>query len=150
MIATIAAPVHRPHGAIARAVPLTFLLGATVVVSWVAVRGPSILNGIGPWLHATWFVAWVIQALLAFGLMIVVERLAPSASRRAMIATILGAWVGEFLVASFVLSALVGELDVVHGPYVWLIGTGFGIQPAAAILGGLVARRRSHAASALR
>jgi hypothetical protein len=45
---------------------------------------------------------------------------------------------------------VVGELDVVHAPYVWLVGTGFGLQPSAAILGGLAARRRrSHSASAV-
>lgn len=142
-VATIpAAPTRRSHGALARAVPVTFLLGATVVASWVGVRGTGIINGPGPWLHETWLAIWAIQALLAFGLLVATEWLAPSASRDAMIRMVLLAWIGELLAAAVVATAFVGELDVVHAPYVWLVGTGFGIQPAAAILGGVLARRR--------
>ena len=144
-MATItSAPVRRSHGVLARAVPMTLLLGATVVISWIGVRGTGIINGPGPWFHATWFQVWAIQALLAFGLMVAIEWIAPSASRRAMVTTVLVAWVGELIAAAIVLSVVQNDLDVVHAPVVWLIATGFGIQPATAILGGLLARRRPH------
>lgn len=135
-------PTRRVHGALARAVPMTLLLGATVVISWVGVRGTGIVNGPGPWLHETWLAIWAIQALLAFGLLVATEWLAPSASRGAMVRMVLLAYMSELLAAAVVATAFVGELDLVHAPYVWLVGTGFGIQPTAAILGGVVARRR--------
>lgn len=144
MASSVGVPVRRSHGVLARAVPLTLLLGATVVISWVGVRGTGIINGPGPWFHATWFEVWAIQALLAFGLLLAVEWITPSVSRRALVTTILVAWVGELLVASLVLPVIQDDLDVIHGPFVWLVATGLGIQPAAAILGGLVARRRPH------
>jgi hypothetical protein len=150
-VATVPAiSTRRSHGAAARAVPMTFLLGATVVASWVGVQGTGIINGPGPWLHETWFAVWAIQALLAFGLLVAVEWTAPSATDRAMVGMVLLAWLGELVAAAVIATMVVGELDVVHAPYVWLVGTGFGLQPSAAILGGLAARRRrSHSASAV-
>jgi hypothetical protein len=142
MATTAMAPVRRSHSVLARAVPLTFLLGATVVISWVGVRGTGITNGPGPWFHVTWFEVWLIQALLAFGLMVAVEWFSPSASGRAVLTAILAAWIGELIAAAIVLSLFIGELDVVHAPFIWLIATGFGIQPIAAILGGVLAGRR--------
>jgi hypothetical protein len=129
---------------------MTFLLGATVVASWVGVRGTGIIDGPGPWLHETWFAVWAIQALLASGLLVAVEWLAPSATGRAMVAMVLLAWFGELLVAAIVLPALTNDLDVIHGPFVWVVATGFGVQPAAAILGGALARRRTHADAPVR
>lgn len=148
-MATVATPVRRSHSVPVRAAPLTLLLGATVVVSWEAARG-NILNGVGPWLHATWFVAWAIQALLASSLLVAVEWLAPSATGRGMVGMVLFAWLGELLVAAIVLPVLVNDLEIIHGPFVWVVATGFGIQPAAAILGGALTRRRSHGAPAVR
>lgn len=144
-MATVAPiPVRRSRGVLARAMLLTLLLGATVVISWVGVRGTGIINEPGPWFHATWFQVWAIQALLAFGLLVATEWLAPSATHGTMVRMVLLAWVGELVVAAIVIPQVVGEVSVIHAPYVWLVATGFGIQPAAAIVGGRLARRRPH------
>ena len=50
---------------LARVASLTLALGATVAVSWTAVRGVSVFNGPGPFLDSSWFVSWAIQAGLA-------------------------------------------------------------------------------------
>lgn len=127
---------HRPPSAPARTVLLTLLLGATVVVSWLGIRGLGVFNGPGPWLQETWFLIWAVQALLAFGLVFAAEWLRPSASRRAMVTTVLAAWIGELVVVAVMTAFLIGELEVWHAPFVWLVATGAVIQPAAAILGG--------------
>ena len=110
-----------------------------MVVSWLGIRGLSVFNGPGRFLDATWFVIWAVQALLACGLVLALEWARPSLSRRAMVGTVLAAWIGELVVVAVLAFFLVGELEVWHAPYVWLISTGFVVQPAAAIVGGLAA-----------
>lgn len=58
-----------------------------------------------------------------------------------MIAAAFAAWIGELAVAAVLAALFVGELEVWHAPWVWLVATGFVVQPVAATAGGLVAHR---------
>lgn len=120
---------------------LTLALGATVVLSWVAARGPSVLNGPGPFLDTSWLVAWAVQAALAVMLGAVVGR---SWGRQMTVAAVVGlgfaAWVGELLVAIVISPILAGELSPLNAPLVWLIATGGPLQPLAFVVGALAGR----------
>jgi len=139
MGSVVAIENRRRRSVAARVVLLTLLLGATVVVSWFGIRR-NVFNGPGRFLDETWLVIWAVQALLAFGLVLGVEWMWPSGSRRAVAGTVLAAWIGELFVVAVLAPFLADELEVWHAPWVWLIATGFIVQPIAAIGGGLVAR----------
>jgi hypothetical protein len=118
---------------------LTLSIGATVVVSWMAVRGASVLNGPGPFLDTTWYVIWSIQAVLAGVVGLIAGRAwSRDASPGGLSTLVFAAWVGELLVATIIGPLLSNDLDLMHGPFVWLVATGGPIQPLAAAIGALV------------
>ena len=122
-------------------VALTLALGATVVVSWLAVRGMSVFTGPGPFLDTTWWVVWAIQVGLAGVVGLIVGRTwgrRSSAGRLA--ALLLAAWVGELLVVALLTPILSDDLRLFHASWVWLVATAGPLQPLAAIVGVLVGR----------
>lgn len=129
---------RRRHLAL-RVIGLALALGATVVVSWIAVRGFGIWNGPGPFLDPSWFVVWAVQAVLAAIVAFSAQRVGRSSvNGRTAAAVVLAAWLGE-LVALFVIAPfLAGELTSSEAPTLWLIATGGPIQPLAAMVGAWV------------
>ncbi len=124
-----------------RILGLTLALGATVVVSWLAVRGASVFNGPGPFLDSSWFVIWTIEAGLAGMLGLAIGRSwGRDATSARLIGLMLAAWIGELVVASALAPFLAGELSSVHGPSIWLVATGGFIQVLAAVTGALVGK----------
>jgi hypothetical protein len=124
-----------------RAVILTVSLGGTVMVSWVAVRGTSVLNGPGPFLDPTWYAVWSIQAALASVIGLVAGRAwGGQTSAARLIALVVAAWVGELLVVTMIGPLLSNDLDVIHGPFIWLVATGGLLQPVATAVGVLIGR----------
>jgi hypothetical protein len=124
-----------------RAVILTVSLGGTVMVSWVAVRGTSVLHGPGPFLDPTWYLVWSLQAVLAGVIGVVAGRAwGRDASPKGLIALVVAAWVGELLVVTMIGPLLSNDLDVIHGPFIWLVATGGLLQPVATAVGVLIGR----------
>ncbi|MET0773015.1 MAG: hypothetical protein ABWZ82_08015 [Candidatus Limnocylindrales bacterium] len=124
-----------------RIIGLTLALGMTVVASWIAVLGASFLNGSGPFLDATWYVTWTVQAGLAGVVGIIVGRAwGRDTSAVALVALVSAAWVGELVVATVLGPFLSNDLDPIHGPFVWLVATGGPIQPVAAAAGAVIGR----------
>jgi hypothetical protein len=118
---------------------LTLVLGATVVVSWVAVRG-TVLHGPGPFLDSSWFAIWALQAALAVVVGVVFYRAWGRDASAITLGGIAGAaWVGELLVVTAIAPFLADELSPASGPWIWLIATGGPIQPLAAAVGSLIA-----------
>src|SRR6188472_3495280 len=104
---------------------LALSLGATVVISWVTVRGPSVLNGPGPFLDTTWYAIWSIQAVLAGAIGFIAGRAwSRDASPGRLSALVVAAWVGELLVVTIIGPFLSNDLDLMHSPFVWLVATG--------------------------
>jgi hypothetical protein len=131
-----------------RVVGLTVVLGVTVVMSWVAVRG-TVLNGPGPFLDPSWFAIWTIQAALAILVGFVLGRAwwrdVSTGTRGGLVAA---AWLGELIVVTALAPLLAGELTPAHGPRTWLVATGGPIQPLAAMVGMLVGQASIRAAMA--
>ncbi len=127
-----------------RIVSLTLALGATVVVSWLAVRGVSVFTGPGPFLDSSWWVVWAIQVGLAGIVGLIVGRTwGRESSAGRLAALLLAAWVGELLVVALLTPILSDDLRLFHAPWVWLVATAGPVQPLAAIVGALVGRERA-------
>ena len=133
-----------PRVTIARVVVLTLILGATVLLSWVVVRGPSIFNGPGPFMHPTWLTVWILQAgMAAFVGLVAGWMWTNDMSPARLVAVVLAAWIGELLVLFAIAPILAGELTPLMAPYLWLIATGGVVQPLAVLAGagvGAIAR----------
>ncbi len=124
-----------------RVILLTVSLGATVVVSWMAVRGPSVFNGPGPLLDPTWYLVWIVQGALASVVGMIVGRAwGRDTSAVVLVALVLAAWIGELLVATILGPFLSNDLSLVQGPFIWLVATGGPTQPVAAAAGALIGR----------
>ena len=124
-----------------RVVGLMLAMGATVVVSWLAVRGLSVFNGPGPFLDPSWYTIWAIQAGLTGLVGLVFGRAwGPDTPGKALVGLVLLAWIGELVVVTTLAPFLAGELSLVHGPFLWLVATGGLIQPLAMILGALAGK----------
>jgi hypothetical protein len=124
-----------------RIVGLTLALGATVVASWAAVRGSSVLNGPGPWLDPSWYLVWGLQAGLAGIVGFVVGRAwgrEISAVGLAVLSSL--AWIGELVVVALLTPVLSDDLRLFQAPWVWLVATGGPIQPLSAFVGTLLGR----------
>lgn len=129
-----------------RVVGLTLVLGAAVVISWLAVRGPSVFTGPGPFLDGTWFVTWAIQAGLAAVVGVVIgRRWGDLTSLPTLVLIVLAAWVGELVVVTALAPFLAGELSIGHGPVLWIVATGGPIQPLATITGTWLGARSAQA-----
>jgi hypothetical protein len=115
----------------------TIALGATVAASWMAF-GIDAWQGPGRVLERSWPAIYGSQALLAA---LVGFRLARHvAGWPAIVAIVLGGWLGELLVLTLFGNLLANEIDPEVAYVFWWMGTGGPLQPIAAILGGLVAR----------
>lgn len=124
-----------------RVVSLTLALGATVAVSWIAVRGVSVFSGPGPFLDPSWFVIWASQAGLAGVIGMVAGRAwGRETAAGHLVGVVLAAWVGELIVVTLLAPFLAGELSLVHGPAIWLAATGGIIQPLASVTGALLGK----------
>jgi hypothetical protein len=127
-----------------RIVSLTLALGATVVVSWLTVRGVSVFTGPGPFLDGSWWVVWAIQVGLAGIVGLIVGRTwGRDSSAGWLTALLLAAWVGELLVVALLTPILSDDLRLFHALWVWLVATAGPVQPLAAIVGALVGRERA-------
>ncbi len=122
---------------------LTVVLGGTVAVSWLAFGGTASFRGPMRALEDAWPLIYGSQALFAATVgFVAAPFLARVFSRRGVVLSIAGAWVGEFLVLYFGGTLFAGELTPDVAWFYWLIGTGGPLQPIAALVGASVTSRR--------
>ena len=129
-----------------RAATLMFLLGGTVVVWWTLVGvlagasawrggGNFILSGHGSLLYG------LLAASAALVLFALVRRRWRDESIVRLATIVCLAWIGEGICLTLIGPLRAAELRPPLVWFMWLAATGFGLQPAAAFLGGLVALR---------
>jgi hypothetical protein len=120
---------------------LTLGLGATVAVSWFLFGGRAAFLGPERALQDSWRLIYGAEAILAAaGTFWFARMVAPLWPRR-LVAYVVAAWIGEWLVLLFGGTLFAGELVPEVSWYYWLIGTGGPVQPVAAAVGGLLALR---------
>jgi hypothetical protein len=120
---------------------LTLGLGATVALAWFAFGGSAAFRGPLRALEDSWPLIYGAEAILAAAGTYLYARIADPLPRTWLVAYVVAAWIGEYLVLLFGGRLLSGELTTDVSWFFWLIGTGGPIQPVAALLGGLVALR---------
>ena len=120
---------------------LTLGLGATVAASWFIVGGSAAYRGPLPVVRDLWLPLYGMQGLLAAGGTFWFARHAAPISSFALVALIVGAWVGEWLVLLLGNTLFLGDPVLEFASFYWFVGTGGPVQPAAAALGGLLALR---------
>lgn len=119
--------------ALTPALALTVLLSLFIVGGSVALRGPSVVQ------HS-WPIVYGIQAVLAAAALFVVARYGAGwLSARALLALVAAVWVSELLVVLLIHPILANELTPVSTVVYWLMATGGPLQPAAALVGGILA-----------
>lgn len=124
------------------AVVMTFALGFSTAAAFYAVGGRLAL--MGPYvLVREWPAIYFLVAVFAVAVGLVLGAVELSLSGRRLVAVIVGAWVGEYLVlASGVLS---NELAIWYSPLngvgIWIAATAGPMQPVAAWLGAVLGRR---------
>lgn len=122
---------------------LTWVLGGTVAVSWLAFGGTAAWSGPVRALEEDWPLIYGSQALFAalVGFVVGPFLIKAFGSPGAVLA-ILAAWMGEFVALTFGGTILANELVPEVGWFFWLIGTGGPLQPVAAVIGAWLATRR--------
>jgi hypothetical protein len=120
---------------------LTLGLGATVAVSWFVFGGRTAFLGPERALGESWPMIYSAEALFAAAGTFWFARLAAPLTPRQLVAYVVAAWIGEWLVLLFAGRLFSGELVPEVSWYYWLIGTGGPVQPVAAAVGGLLALR---------
>jgi hypothetical protein len=124
------------------AVPLLTLgLGATVFASWFGFGGRAAFLGPERALGESWPMIYSAEAILAAAGTFMFARLAGPLLPTWLIAYVVAAWIGEWLVLLIGGRFFSGELVPEVSWYYWLIGTAGPVQPVAAALGGLLALR---------
>ena len=114
----------------------TLALGAPVGASWVVFGGTDAWRGPERVLERSWPAIYGSQALLAA---IVGLRLSRYPARwLAIVAIVIGAWLGELLALTLFGSLLANEIDPEVAYIFWWMGTGGPLQPAAAVLGAAI------------
>ena len=124
---------------------LTFLLGLTVAVSWIAFGGGAAFRGPDRVLRDAWPWIYGSQALMALILTALLIRFRdPRASFVAMTLLVIGAWLGELVALTLGGNLLANELDPPVAWVFWLMGTGGPVQLMAALAGGAIGLRWGH------
>jgi hypothetical protein len=121
---------------------LTLGLGATVAATWFIVGGSAAYRGPLPVVRDLWLPLYGFEALLAAaGTYWFASRAGPIGVPR-LIALVVAAWVGEWLVLLLGTALLLGNVGPEFASFYWLVGTGGPVQPVAAAIGGVLALRR--------
>ncbi len=126
---------------------LTLLFGATVALAWFGAGAvddvqsgvPRITAG-----HAA--LQYTLSALAAATVgALAVRRGWLPASTAGLAIVVTASWLGEGLVFTMVGPVLADEIHITNAWWFWLVATGFGLQPLAGLVGGIVARSRAGA-----
>jgi hypothetical protein len=120
---------------------LTLGLGVTVAVSWFGFGGRAAFQGPGRVLGESWPMIYSAEAIMAAVGTFTFAKLAGPLLPTSLIAYVVAAWIGEWLVLLIGGQLFSGELVPEVSWYYWLIGTAGPVQPVAAALGGLLALR---------
>ena len=131
----------------ATAAALTLALGVSTVVVWVVLGGLTVFQGPGRTWAAAWPLIAALQVLAAAG----IGGMAAQRSRLPdgwLAIAIAVAWVGEGLVLAIGGQLIANELTPVVAVSIWWMATVGPLQPAAAMVGGWLVRRRGQALSA--
>lgn len=127
---------------------LTLVFGALVVGVWGLVGGR--LAFLGPERVARDF-ALVLYPTLAVATAAATVLLVAFRWRdergTALVALALGAWLGEGVLLGVFGSLIANELTPSYAPELWLIATGYGLQPAAAAVAALAVAALGHRSS---
>jgi hypothetical protein len=115
------------------AVVYTFALGISLAAAYYVVGGRLTLQG--PYvLSHSWPAIYALVALFA-AVVAAPVRLALRDNDWRLVAVVVGAWLGEYLVLAS--GVLAGELNPGNAVSYWIAATGGPIQPLAAFLGAL-------------
>lgn len=121
---------------------LTLLLGVSVAVAWGTVGGSTAFRGPLPALEERWPAIYALVAVFAAAIAAAVfGRFGRALSPRLGALIVGAAWIGQWLVLSVAGWAIANELTGDVSGTFWVLGTGGPIQPFAAIVGLVVARR---------
>jgi hypothetical protein len=113
---------------------LTFALGTATAVAFFLVGSQLALNGTYV-VTRSWPSIYSLEALFVGAIMFVITRLLRDRlSSRRLLAMVLAAWLGQYLVLASGL--LADELNPMNALGYWLLATGGPLQPAAAFIGG--------------
>lgn len=133
---------------------LTLLFGASVTLAWLGAGAvDDVASGIPritPGSAALQYILIALAAAIVAGLGVrggwlpaSTARLPASTARLATIVT--AAWLGEGLIFTLIGPALADEIRFTDAWLLWLVATGFGLQPLAGLIGGIVAGSRARA-----
>ncbi|MEP7378502.1 MAG: hypothetical protein ABI725_02970 [Chloroflexota bacterium] len=120
------------------AVGLTFVLGGSVAAAFYAVGGQSAL--LGPYvLNHSWPVMYTLVAVFAAVVTAPIAYFAWLVPGRVLVAVILAAWAGEYVVLAS--GVLANELNPLNAIGYWIAATGGPLQPVGAFVGAWLAWR---------
>lgn len=126
---------------------LTLLFGASVTLAWLGAGAvDDVASGIPritPGSAALQYILIALAAAIVAGLGVRGGWLPASTARLATIVT--AAWLGEGLSFTLIGPALADEIRFTDAWLLWLVATGFGLQPLAGLIGGIVAGSRARA-----
>lgn len=126
---------------------LTLLFGASVTLAWLGAGAvDDVASGIPritPGSAALQYILIALAAAIVAGLGVRGGWLPASTARLATIVT--AAWLGEGLIFTLIGPALADEIRFTDTWLLWLVATGFGLQPLAGLIGGIVAGSRARA-----
>jgi hypothetical protein len=116
------------------AVALTLALGFSLAAAYYLVGGREALMGTQV-LRDSWPAIYALAALFAAIVSAPLHFAVPEVSGR-LVAVIIGAWFGEYLVLAS--GILADELNPANAVFIWIVATGGPIQPVAAFTGALL------------
>lgn len=116
------------------AVAYTFALGFSLATAYYVMGGREAL--VGPHvLNQSWPAIYALMAVFAATIAAPLRFAVPEVNGR-LVAVIIGAWFGEYLVLAS--GILADELNPANAVFYWIAATGGPIQPVAAFVGALL------------
>jgi hypothetical protein len=118
-------------------VVLTLALGFSLAAAYYLVGGRIALQG--PYfLNHNWPVIFTFAALFAALVTAPIRLVLPEVDGR-LVAVVIGAWFGEYLVLAS--GVLASELNPANAVLLWIAATGGPVQPLAAFVGAVIGGR---------
>jgi hypothetical protein len=129
---------HRAVHAMRSIAVLTLLFGVVVATSWLPFGRRAFGGAPEAVLASAWPLVYGPLVLLTAGIGFgYAQRRRPTWRRAAGV--VIGAWLGELVVLSLAGGLLANEIGPLNAWFYWLLATGGPLQPAAGLLGVLVA-----------
>jgi hypothetical protein len=126
---------------------LTLLFGASVALAWLGAGAvddaQSLVPRITPRSAAVQYILIAVAAAIVAAIGVRGGWLPASIAGLATV--VVASWLAEGLVFTLIGPALADEIRVTNAWSFWLVATGFGLQPLAGLIGGIVARSRARA-----